>query len=615
MEEKKSTTEHRLNKKQLQYLPIKRMIDFILSIGAIIILSPMLAGIAIAIKIDSPGPILFKQKRVGKNKKLFDIYKFRTMYRNTPENMPTHMLVDPEQYITKVGKFLRKTSLDELPQLFNIIKGDMYIVSSRPSLWNQYDLIEERDKYGVHIIAPGLTGWAQINGRDKLEIPAKAKLDGEYIEKFCFWMDLKCFFGTISSVLTHDGIIEGGTSKLYKKKKNFSMITSLEKRKQKIIIDRIICIILGIIILYALKKFCKYISKKNKLHKVNPIIYIVIIFSALYTFIINIKRIHKMNKISINKSYLNSINEKEKLKKSTTKNILITGANSFIGISVETWLNKFNGHYLIDTVDMIGNDWENKSFSKYDVVYHVAGIAHADMGNITNEQKDLYYKINTKLAVSVAQKAKREGVKQFIFMSSMIIYLGCKEKVISTKTKPIPLNVYGDSKWQAEKRIRKMEDDSFKVVVLRPPMIYGKGSKGNYPELVKLATKLPIFPIVKNKRSMLYIDNLAQFVKLMIDNEEKGVFFPQNGEYTNTSDMVQMIAKAKGYKIIMVPFTNLFVKLLGLIPNKIGALTKKAFGDFTYEMSISDYKECYQIRTLMESIQITEGKYENNMDN
>lgn len=211
MEIQNENRPYQLTKKQKKYLPVKRAMDLLLSGGAIIFFSPLLAGIAVAIKLDSPGPILFKQKRVGKDKKLFEIYKFRTMRTDTPSNMPTHMLKDPQQYITRVGRFLRKTSLDELPQLFNILKGDMYVVSTRPALWNQYDLIEERDKYGVHQIAPGLTGWAQINGRDELEIPVKARFDGEYIKKLGFWMDLKCFFGTIISVLKHEGVVEGGT--------------------------------------------------------------------------------------------------------------------------------------------------------------------------------------------------------------------------------------------------------------------------------------------------------------------------------------------------------------------------------------------------------------------
>ncbi|MCD7791361.1 MAG: sugar nucleotide-binding protein [Bacteroides thetaiotaomicron] len=289
------------------------------------------------------------------------------------------------------------------------------------------------------------------------------------------------------------------------------------------------------------------------------------------------------------------------------KRILITGANSYIGISVENWLNKTHGKYIVDTLDMIGDAWRDYDFSSYDVVYHVAGIAHADVGNVTEEQKKLYYQVNTDLAVETAEKAKASGVKQFIFMSSMIVYSGCKEKIITANTQPNPLNFYGDSKWQADQKIRALADDNFKVVVLRPPMIYGKGSKGNYPELAKLASKLPVFPIVKNKRSMLYIENLCQFVKLMIDNEESGVFFPQNAEYTNTSDMVQMIAEVKGHRIVMVPFTNTAVKLMGKVPGKIGGLANKAFGDSAYEMGMSAYKEDYRVVSLRKSIELTEG--------
>ncbi|GAA5348345.1 sugar transferase [Streptococcus uberis] len=193
------------------YPIIKRFLAIMLSAIAIVILSPLLAGIAVAIKIDSKGPVLFKQKRVGKNKEHFMIYKFRSMYVDAPADMPTHMLKDPTAMITKVGAFLRKTSLDELPQLFNIFKGEMAIVGPRPALWNQYDLIAERDKYNANSIRPGLTGWAQINGRDELEIDEKSRLDGYYVSHMSFLMDLKCFFGTFISVLKSDGVVEGGT--------------------------------------------------------------------------------------------------------------------------------------------------------------------------------------------------------------------------------------------------------------------------------------------------------------------------------------------------------------------------------------------------------------------
>ena len=196
------------------YLKVKRVIGFVLSLVGLIVLSPVFLALMLAIKLDSKGPIFFKQKRVGKNKEHFEILKFRTMRIDTPKDTPTHLLEDPEQWITRVGGFLRKTSLDELPQIINILKGDMSIIGPRPALWNQYDLIAERDQYGANDILPGLTGWAQINGRDELPIEAKAKLDGEYVEKISFWFDVRCFFGTILSIFRGDGVVEGGTGVL-----------------------------------------------------------------------------------------------------------------------------------------------------------------------------------------------------------------------------------------------------------------------------------------------------------------------------------------------------------------------------------------------------------------
>lgn len=199
------------------YIKVKRFIDLILSFIGLVILSPIFLILIIAIKLDSKGPVLFKQKRVGMNKTHFYILKFRTMKIDTPKDTPTHLLKDPDQYITKVGKFLRKTSLDELPQIWNIFVGQMSIIGPRPALWNQYDLIAERDKYGANDVPPGLTGWAQINGRDELPIEVKAKLDGEYINRMSFGFDLKCFIGTIVSVVKRDGVVEGGTGTLAKK--------------------------------------------------------------------------------------------------------------------------------------------------------------------------------------------------------------------------------------------------------------------------------------------------------------------------------------------------------------------------------------------------------------
>ncbi len=198
----------------MKYQAFKRFLDFILSLLAFCVLSPLLAAISLAVKLDSKGPVLFKQKRIGKDKTHFEMLKFRTMRTDTPKDTPTHLLENPDAFITKVGAFLRKTSLDELPQLVNIIKGEMSIVGPRPALWNQFDLIEERDKYGANSIRPGLTGWAQVNGRDELEIPVKAKFDGEYVQKMGFLFDIKCILKTVLGVLKEDGVVEGGTGAL-----------------------------------------------------------------------------------------------------------------------------------------------------------------------------------------------------------------------------------------------------------------------------------------------------------------------------------------------------------------------------------------------------------------
>lgn len=211
---------------------LKRVFDFVAATLGILVLAFPMIIIAIAIKIDSPGPVFFKQKRVGKNKKHFNIIKFRTMRTDTPHDAPTHELSDPKKWITKVGGFLRKTSLDELPQLFNIWLGQMAVIGPRPALWNQYDLIEERDKYGANNVRPGLTGWAQINGRDELEIDVKAKLDGEYIERMGLFFDIKCFFGTIFSVLKHDGVVEGGTGEM-KKQEEISTQNAQQEETQE----------------------------------------------------------------------------------------------------------------------------------------------------------------------------------------------------------------------------------------------------------------------------------------------------------------------------------------------------------------------------------------------
>lgn len=615
--EMKNVEQHKLNKQQIKYLPFKRAIDVILSGGAIVILSPILAGIAIAIKLDSKGPVLFKQKRVGKNKELFQILKFRSMYIDTPKDLPTHMLDNPDAFITKTGKLLRKTSLDELPQIFNIFIGQMSIIGPRPALWNQDDLIEERDKYGANDVTPGLTGWAQINGRDELEIPLKAKFDGEYVEKMGLWMDMKCFLGTIGSVLSSDGVVEGGTGEMHKEGKDTDGTVDPEKLRKEIRTGAVVvgaCAAVGIAALIGIGKYLSNkkheestaLTKKTN-HIIGKFLGIAAAVGTAATVYTNIKRRVLMQDNFVEDDTEKTAADTVSIENVPPKKILITGAGSYIGESVKAWLLKSKDKYIVDTLNMVGDAWHDYDFTGYDIVYHVAGIAHADVGKVTEEQKKLYYKVNKDLAVETAEHAKVAGVKQFIFMSSMIVYSGCKEKMITASTEPKPLNFYGDSKWQADQKVRALADDSFKVVVLRPPMIYGKGSKGNYPELVKLASKLPVFPIVKNQRSMLHIDNLCQFVKLMIDNEESGVFFPQNEEYTNTSDMVQMIADVKGHRIVMLPFTNLAVKMLGKAPGEIGGLAAKAFGDSAYDMEMSEYKEDYRVNSLRKSIELTEG--------
>lgn len=285
------------------------------------------------------------------------------------------------------------------------------------------------------------------------------------------------------------------------------------------------------------------------------------------------------------------------------KKILITGKNSYIGESVKKWLIKEPENYQVDSIDMKDGSWKEQDFSMYDVVFHVAGIAHVSSDP---KMEDLYYKVNRDLTIETAKKAKHEGVKQFIFMSSIIVYgdSSSSKRIINKETIPTPSNFYGNSKLQAEEGIRPLESDDYKVVVIRPPMIYGKGSKGNYPKLSKLAQKTPIFPDIKNERSMLHIDNLCEFIKLMIDNEETGLFFPQNAEYVSTSNLVKTIASVYGRKIQLTRLFNPLLKLMFRI-----GIINKIFGNLVYERTMSEYgKGEYQIKTFRESIELTEGK-------
>lgn len=279
------------------------------------------------------------------------------------------------------------------------------------------------------------------------------------------------------------------------------------------------------------------------------------------------------------------------------KRVLITGANSYIGTSVETLLNKYPDQFHVDTVDTINDAWKQVDFSQYDAVYHVAGIAHVEA---KKSQEDLYYKVNRDLTIEVAKVAKQSGVKQFIFMSSIIVYgesKSLKPVVITKDTLPSPTGFYGDSKLQAEKGLQELDDETFKVAILRPPMIYGPGSKGNFPRLIKLARILPIFPAFHNKRSMLFIDNLCEFVKVITIQEKKGIFFPQNSEYSNTSEIVKQLAALQGKKIYLAKWLNPFVYLFSPFANSIN----KLFGSLVYEIQVSDQDE-YIVVSLTDSL-------------
>lgn len=530
----------------------KRGFDIILSFGGMVVLSPVMLIIAICIYIEDPGPVVFTQKRVGQNKRYFKLHKFRSMKLSTPHDFPTHQLENPEQYILRTGAVIRRHSGDEILQFWDIFIGNMSVIGPRPGLWNQDLLTSERDKYGANDVKPGLTGWAQINGRDELEIPEKAKLDGEYVKKRRLLFDIKCFLGTIKKVGHDDSVVEGGTGEM-KKKESTSKIGRY------------------------------YTYGKTDAELIGQI----------------------------------GFGEPVEEDSDVEKKVLITGAGSYVGESFITYAAEHYPTLKIDTVDMVDGSWREKDFSGYDIVYHVAGIAHADVGNVDDTTKEKYYAVNTDLAVETCKKAKADGVKEFIFMSSMIVYGDSapygKSKIIDENTVPVAANFYGDSKLQADVAVRELADDDFKVIVLRPPMIYGKGSKGNYSTLAKLAKKLPIFPDVDNERSMLYIENLCEFlcqiilIKDMRSNEV--VLFPQNAEWTKTSEMVKEIAKVSGNEIATVGgVMKATVKVGGKVPGKIGGLVNKAFGNNRYAHEMSEYDGLnYIVASMKESIDLTES--------
>ena len=392
---------------------------------------------------------------------------------------------------------------------------------------------------------PGITGWAQINGRDSITIEEKAKLDGYWKEHESFLFDLKCLLGTVLKVGHDDSVVEGGTGAMEKKHR-------------------------------------KYTDNKTNDELIGKI----------------------------------GFSEPVEIDRQTKKKVLITGAGSYIGQSFINYEKKnYPDNFEIEELDLMETSWNNVSFSKYDIVYHVAGIAHADVGKVSEETKEKYYKVNTDLTVEVAKKAKEDGVREFIFMSSMIIYGESapygKKKVIDENTVPMPANFYGDSKLQADVAVRDLADNTFKVIVLRPPMIYGKESKGNYPVLAKIAKKLPLFPDVNNERSMLYIDNLCEFLcQIMLIKEHNRnaiVLLPQNAEWTETSEMVKEIASASGKKLIKMKILKPVVIMGSKIPGKIGGLVNKAFGNNCYMHKLSIYEGIqYQRINIKKSIYETE---------
>lgn len=289
------------------------------------------------------------------------------------------------------------------------------------------------------------------------------------------------------------------------------------------------------------------------------------------------------------------------------KKILITGANSYVGMSFENWLKQWPGDYQVDTVDMIGEGWKEWCFQGYDAVFHVAGIVHREDGKNDPAQKELYDRVNTRLAVETARKAKDAGVRQFIFMSSASVYgitapFG-KTCMITAETPLKPVDHYGSSKANAEKQLQELAEDGFRLAILRPPMIYGKGCKGNYQTMAKLARKLPVFPWVDNQRSMLYMDNLSEFVRLVVEDEAEGIFCPQNEAYVNTSEMVNLIAHANNRNLVLVKGFGWALKLL----RPMTGMVDKAFGSLCYDRSLSDYPKPYCVKNFQDSVMETES--------
>ena len=294
------------------------------------------------------------------------------------------------------------------------------------------------------------------------------------------------------------------------------------------------------------------------------------------------------------------------------KRVLITGKGSYIGTKVECWL-KAAGH-IVEVLDLIDDKWRDYSFNGFDSIYHVAGIAHADISNVSEETKNLYYKVNCDLAVETAKKAKDEGVKQFVYMSSLLVYGDSGKssyrdrRFINGNTEPKPSNFYGDSKWQAELKLREIESDTFHIAILRPPMIYGNGCKGNYNGLHNIALSVPCFPDYQNERSVLYVGNLCEFVRLLIEEGNGGTYWPQNREHVKTSDFINEIAKVHGKRRFVSKGLNWLIPIGAHMPGKVASLVNKAFGSLAVDANLSKaFDGKYQIYSFSESIRLTEN--------
>ncbi len=527
---------------------VKPFFDFISSLLGAILLSPLFLIIAIIIKCTSKGPVLFKQDRIGKDKKIFKVWKFRTMRTDAPKDTPTHLLDNPDIYITKIGKVLRATSLDELPQIFNILAGKMSVVGPRPALYNQDDLVAERDKYNANSVRPGLTGWAQVNGRDELPIPVKAKFDGEYVEKCSILFDIKIFFKTFLKVLERDGVVEGkaGVDDL---SKQYVDVDGTEDAEQSAEV--------------ATESVSEAADKSDKAEDGGSIV------------------------------------DGDAI----VRRIAIFGKNSYVGNNFAEFV-KDKGEYTVTKLNSRGDEWQGLSFTDYDVVLFVAGIAHV---KIDKKDEDIYFKVNRDLAIAVAEKAKAEGVKQFVYLSSIYVFgmdgIVGKECVIDENTPHTDKFAYGVSKAQADAALAALQDENFDVAVIRPPMIYGRGSKGNFPRLKRLAKHLAFFPDYRNGRSMIYIKNLSSFLDMLIENGGHGIFYPQNREPVCTTDLYCGIRKSMGKGTLR---TKLFNPLILLFGNRVGVL-RKLFGNMAIDPSMSNtygFEYCkYDLQQSLDDIE------------